>query len=159
MSPVFIGKYAFTKKILANIRGFVGKCYYSISQAFKKGINKIDSFHSYSQVSISNSSKLVLKNSSLKCSLKISYPSEISKWTFREETKLIMIIYPTDKSKPILVNTPYIIDGSKDEIFVDLKLPVLTDAKYLIRWGISNSFAEPTINSRAYKLINLNVSR
>jgi hypothetical protein len=120
---------------------------------------KIDSFHSYSQVSISNSSKLVLKNSSLKCSLKISYPSEISKWTFREDTKLIMIIYPTDKSKPILVNTPYIIDGSKDEIFVDLKLPVLTDAKYLIRWGISNSFAEPTINSRAYKLINLNVSR
>jgi len=120
---------------------------------------KIDSFHSYSQISISNSSKLVFKGRSLKCSLKISYPSEISKWTFREETNLIMIIYPTDKSKPILVNTPYIIDGSKDEIFVDLKLPVLTDAKYLIRWGISNSFAEPTINSRAYKLINLNVSR
>jgi hypothetical protein len=120
---------------------------------------KIDSFHSYSQISISNSSELVLKSNSLKCSLKISYPSDINKWTFREDTKLIMIIYPTDKSKPILVNTPYIVDGSKNEIIIDLKLPVLTDAEYIIRWGISNSFAEPTINSRAYKLQNLNPSR
>ena len=120
---------------------------------------EIDSFHSYSQISISNFSELVLKNNSLKCSLKISYPSDLSKWTFTEDTKLIMIIYPTDKSTPILMNTLYRIDGSKDEIFVDLKLPVLTDAEYLIRWGISNSFAEPTINSRAYKLQNLNPSR
>ena len=37
--------WTFTKKILANVRGFVGRCYFSISQAFKKGINKIDSFH------------------------------------------------------------------------------------------------------------------
>jgi len=120
---------------------------------------KIDSFHSYSQISISNSSELVLKSNSLGCSLKISYPSDISKWTFREDTKLMMIIYPTDKSKPILVNTPYIVDGSRNEIIIDLKLPVLTDAEYIIRWGISNSFAEPTINSRAYKLQNLNPSR
>ncbi len=120
---------------------------------------KIDSFHSYSQISISNSSELVLKSNSLKCSLKISYPSDISKWTFSEDTKLMMIIYPTDKSKPILVNTPYIVDGSRNEIIIDLKLPVLTYAEYIIRWGISNSFAEPTINSRAYKLQNLNPSR
>ena len=123
------------------------------------GSIKIDSFHSYSQISISNSSDLVLKSNSLKCSLKISYPTDISKWSFSRDIKLMMIIYPTDKSKPILVNTQYIIDGRRDEIFVDLQLPVLTDPEYVIRWGISNSFAEPTINSRAYKLVNQKTSR
>ena len=120
---------------------------------------KIDSFHSYSQISISNSSELVLKSNSLKCSLKISYPTDISKWSFSRDIKLMMIIYPTDKSKPILVNTQYIIDGRRDEIFVDLQLPVLADNDYVIRWGINNSFAEPTINSRAYKLVNQKTSR
>ena len=120
---------------------------------------KIDSFRSYSQVNISSSSELILKNNSLKCKLDISYPNDNDKLTYSEGTKIILIIYPTDKSKPILVNTPYIIDGRKSQLIVDLKLPALTNHEYVVRWGISNSFAEPTINSRAYKLANPKTSR
>jgi hypothetical protein len=100
-----------------------------------------------------------VKNNLVNFNLKLNYTSANSKWTYSKNTKIIMIIYPTDKSTPILVNTDLLIDGKHQKFRGVLRLPDLDDSKYYVRWGISNSFAEPTINSRAYKLINLNVSQ
>ena len=120
---------------------------------------KIDSFQSYSQLNITSLLPLVVKNNLVNFNLKLNYTSANSKWNYSKNTKIIMIIYPTDKSKPILVNTDLLIDGKHQNFRGVLRLPELDDAKYSVRWGITNTFAEPTINSSAYKLINLNVSR
>jgi len=120
---------------------------------------KIDSFQSYSQLNITSLLPLVVKNNLVNFNLKLNYTSANSKWNYSKNTKIIMIIYPTDKSTPILVNTDLLIDGKHQNFRGVLRLPELEDAKYSVRWGITNTFAEPTINSRAYKLINLNVSR
>jgi len=120
---------------------------------------KIDSFQSYSQLNITSLLPLVVKNNLVNFNLKLNYTSANSKWNYSKNTKIIMIIYPRDKSTPILVNTDLLIDGKHQNFRGVLRLPELEDAKYSVRWGITNTFAEPTINSRAYKLINLNVSR
>jgi hypothetical protein len=120
---------------------------------------KIDLFQSYSQLNITSLLPLVVKNDLINYHLKISYPTAGSESTYSKNTKIILILYPTDKSTPVLVNTDLVIDGRNQVFKGVLRLPHLDHAKYIVRWGISNSFAEPTINSRAYKLINLNVSR
>jgi len=120
---------------------------------------KIDSFQSYSQLNITSLLPLVVNNNLVNFNLKINYTSADSEWTYSKNTKIILVLYPTDKSTPVLVNTDLVIDGSRQEFRGVLKLPQLDYSNYIVRWGISNSFTEPTINSRAYKLINLNVSR
>ena len=120
---------------------------------------KIDSFQSCSQINITSFSPLILKNDLMSYRLNLSYPNLNSEYSFRKEVKIILVIYPIDKSTPILVNTNLLIDGKNNELKGVLRLPQLKHAKYIVRWGITNSFAEPTINSRAYDLINLNVSR
>jgi hypothetical protein len=120
---------------------------------------KIDSFQSYSQLNITSLLPLVVNNNLVNFNLKINYTSADSEWTYSKNTKIILVLYPTDKSTPVLVNTDLVIDGSRQEFRGVLKLPQLDYSNYIVRWGISNSFTEPTINSRAYKLINLNVNR
>jgi len=120
---------------------------------------KIDSFQSYSQININSLSPLNVKNDLVNYHLRISYPNSEGEWSYSKNTKIIMVIYPTDKSRPILVNTDLFIDGKHQEFKGVLRLPQLDHSKYIVRWGITNSFGEPTINSRAYKLINLKISR
>lgn len=120
---------------------------------------KIDSFQSYSQLNITSLLPLVVNNNLVNFNLKIHYTSADSEWTYSKNTKIILVLYPTDKSTPVLVNTDLVIDGSRQEFRGVLKLPQLHYSNYIVRWGISNSFTEPTINSRAYKLINLNDNR
>jgi hypothetical protein len=120
---------------------------------------KIDSFQSYSKLNITSFSPLVVKNDLVSYHLKISYPYPTSELAYTKNTEIIMIIYPTVKSTPVLVNTGLSIDGKHKEFIGVLRLPQLDHSKYIVRWGISNSFAEPTINSRAYRLVNLDVSR
>jgi hypothetical protein len=120
---------------------------------------KIDSFQSYSQLNITSLLPLVVNNNLVNFNLKINHTSADSEWTYSKNTKIILVLYPTDKSTPVLVNTDLVIDGSRQEFRGVLKLPQLHYSNYIVRWGISNSFTEPTINSRAYKLINLNVNR
>ena len=120
---------------------------------------KIDSFCSYSQLNITSSTLVMEKNNSVKCNLKINYPSDFNKEAYNRDLRIVMILYPTDKSKPLLFNTNFLIDSKNDEIHGVLTLPKLNDREYLVRWGISNSFPEPTINSRVYKLTNPNATQ
>ena len=120
---------------------------------------KINSFQSYSQLNITSFSPLIVKDNLVNYHLKIAYPYANRERTFSKNIKIIMVIYPRDKSKSILVNTNLVIDGKNQEFKGVLRLPQLIHAKYIVRWGVINSFAEPTINSRAYNLTNLNISR
>lgn len=120
---------------------------------------KIDSFHSNSQVAIIGASLIVEKNNLVKCTLKIEYPMSYLEFAPKTNSKIVLMINPLNKSKPTLVETPYLINGRNDQLKFKLRLPNLPDQQYTIRWGLTNSFAEPTINSRAYKLSNSNISQ
>lgn len=70
-----------------------------------------------------------------------------------QKPDLVLIIYPAFKQDPILLHT-----GNKmfrmdnQVVVVRLKAPEGVSKGMTIRWGLTNAFTEPTINSRTYRL-------
>jgi hypothetical protein len=76
---------------------------------------------------------------------------------------VFLLIYHSPKEPVILINTNQSFQVVSDKILMvnisNLKLPDLKGKKYTIRWGLENSFDEPTINSRMYQPVNVGVDR
>lgn len=117
----------------------------------------IQNYASYSQIILSQSTvSFDQTNRTFSATLTVGAPSAtILDYAFSRQPEIILIVYPGKKQQPILINTgKYLINIRETSIEVNVLLPNLSGSDYQYRWGLKGSFAEPSINSRVYKLIN-----
>jgi hypothetical protein len=85
----------------------------------------------------------------------VSYNAKDNTYKNLEDLKpyVMLMIYQSPKDSVLVINTGTRLSVMSDKImntYIDFDLPKLKSKKYTIRWGLQNSFDEPTINSRAY---------
>lgn len=122
------------------------------SAKMNHSFTKIDSFFSNSQIIINASSLQIDESDSLHCKITIQNPQQLMKENANFEHFLSLILYPNDRSSPIVIKTNQMIHGDNYKINLSVLMPKLKDGQYNIRFGLDNSYPEPTINSRAYPL-------
>ncbi len=125
----------------------------------------IDSFQSNSQIVLEQVMLKIDKNATLSAFLDVSYDYKDSTFNqiLKSRPNVFLLIYQSPKEPIIFINTNQSIKVVSDKLLhvyiSNLKLPDLKGKKYTIRWGLENSFDEPTINSRMYQPVNVGVDR
>ena len=126
-----------------------------VTPRMKMSYKKINPFYSFSQVVLHQSFIKLYKEQTLHAFLDVSYNSKDNTYKNLEDLKpyVMLMIYQSPKDSVLVINTGTRLSIMSDKIlhaYIDIDLPKLKSKKYTIRWGLQNSFDEPTINSRAY---------
>jgi hypothetical protein len=123
----------------------------------KLAITYIDSFDSHSQIMIEQEDDLFLDaNGILNARLLFNSTSssELGR-AIKQHPELMLIIYQQDEKESIIINTgQQLTEEAAKGLSIKVQLPKMTEKKYFVRWGLSNSLHAPTINSRIYKMVN-----
>ena len=148
--------------------GSKGAEYMADSISTQKGIQSfriIDSFQSNSQIVLEQVMFKIDKNGILSAFLDVSYDYKDSTFNqiLKSRPNVFLLIYQSPKEPVIRINTNQSIKVVSDKLLhvyiSNLKLPDLKGKKYTMRWGLENSFDEPTINSRMYQPVNVGVDQ
>jgi hypothetical protein len=115
----------------------------------------LDSFHCFSGIELKSIDPTVVKNG--KIIKLLTY--QLSDKNMMDQLAAIrprvcIIIYQENKKNPIIIpTTSRVCRKSDNMLLVVADMPKeLTNNKYTIRFGLENSFSDPSINSRAYTL-------
>lgn len=120
-------------------------------------VDTVQSFLSFSQIVLKQENKEIeYLNKKIDLQVEVSAPSNmVLEEAIRMQPEVVLIVYPGNKKSPMLLNTGKkltIQKGGKMQIGVDF--PDLGKGSFQIRWGLKGSYAEPTINSSVYTLVN-----
>jgi hypothetical protein len=123
----------------------------------KLAITYIDSFDSHSQVMIEQEDDL-LHYADGELSARLLFKAVDSTELIRaiaQQPELILIVYQKGKKEAVVIPTGLqVTEEAAKGLSIKVKLPKMTEQKYFIRWGLSNSLQAPTINSRIYTMVN-----
>jgi hypothetical protein len=126
-----------------------------VTSRMKMSYKNINPFYSFSQVVLNQSFIKLYKEQTLHAFLDVSYNPKDNTYKNLEDLKpyVMLMIYQSPKDSVLVINTGTRLSVTSDKImnaYIDIDLPKLKSKKYTIRWGLQNSFDEPTINSRAF---------
>jgi hypothetical protein len=120
-------------------------------------VDTFTSFLSFSQIVLKQKDKQIqFLDKKVSLQLEVSAPtSTILEQALIHQPEIFLIVYLGNKQLPLLLPT-----GEKlglqesDKIQINIDLPNLDQQSYQVRWGLKGSYAEPTINSSVYTLVN-----
>ena len=126
-----------------------------VTSRMKMSYKNINPFYSFSQVVLNQSFIKLYREQTLHAFLEVSYNAKDNTYKNLEDLKpyVMLMIYQSPKDSVLVINTGTRFSVTSDKImnaYIDIDLPKLKSKKYTIRWGLQNSFDEPTINSRAF---------
>lgn len=126
-----------------------------VTSRMKMSYKNINPFYSFSQVVLNQSFIKLYREQTLHAFLEVSYNAKDNTYKNLEDLKpyVMLMIYQSPKDSVLVINTGTRFSVTSDKImnaYIDIDLPKLKSKKFTIRWGLQNSFDEPTINSRAY---------
>ncbi len=126
-----------------------------VTSRMKMSYKNINPFYSFSQVVLNQSFIKLYNKQTLHAFLEVSYNPKDNTYKNLEDLKpyVMLMIYQSPKDSVLVINTGTRLSVISDKImnaYIDIDLPKLKSKKYSIRWGLQNSFDEPTINSRAF---------
>jgi hypothetical protein len=68
----------------------------------------------------------------------------------------MLVLYRDGKKPPVILPTgKRLFPDFENKMFMKITLPdSLREKQYKVRWALESSFTEPSVNSRAYTLVN-----
>ncbi|MFM1794054.1 MAG: hypothetical protein RL642_439 [Bacteroidota bacterium] len=125
------------------------------SQFFKA--DTLNNFSSYSQIVLNQPIKQIHPSAKkVDLYLEVNAPSlAVLENALKDQPEVVLIVYPANHQLPLLLPTGGKLVASKDnKLHINFELPDLNEKNYQIRWGLKGTYAEPTINSSVYSLVN-----
>lgn len=70
--------------------------------------------------------------------------------------RVMLVLYQDSKKPPVILPTgKRLFPDFENKMFIEMVLPdSLREKQYKVRWALESSFTEPSVNSRAYTLVN-----
>jgi hypothetical protein len=70
--------------------------------------------------------------------------------------RVMLVLYQDSKKPPVILSTgKRLFPDFENKMFIEMVLPdSLREKQYKVRWALESSFTEPSVNSRAYTLVN-----
>jgi hypothetical protein len=70
--------------------------------------------------------------------------------------RVMLVLYRDGKKPPVILPTgKRLFPDFENKMFMKITLPdSLREKQYKVRWALESSFTEPSVNSRAYTLVN-----
>ncbi len=70
--------------------------------------------------------------------------------------RVMLVLYQDNKKPPVILPTgKRLFPDFENKMFIEMVLPdSLREKQYKVRWALESSFTEPSVNSRAYTLVN-----
>lgn len=115
-----------------------------------------DRFRSYSQIYLSAIEPMRVVNGRLETTLTgDALSQQVLDSALYHRPEIVLLVYTHAKEPPLVFPTgKRLFPDLQNLFFIRMPVPGLTVETYTVRWGLTGSFPEPTINSRAYTLIN-----
>jgi hypothetical protein len=115
-------------------------------------------FQSFSRITMSTSLPMQTNaNGLLETVVALSAPTQKavdSALWFRP--RVMLVLYRDGKKPPVILPTgKRLFPDFENKMFIKIMLPdSLQEKQYKVRWALESSFTEPSVNSRAYTLVN-----
>lgn len=113
-------------------------------------------FRSYSQIYLTAIEPMRIVNGRLEVTLLgDALNQQVLDTALFHRPEIVLMVYKNTKEPPLVLPTgKRLFPDLKNLFFIRMPVKGLTEKTYTVRWGLTGSFPEPTINSRAYPLIN-----